>query len=184
MRSKKPVAFVVQKILCNLFSNVRNSWSQQNQQKCPLRLLLINSENVTTFVRMWLFFEKQNIVNFKKNLFFIRNQAYLRMRNYAEMFQTRKNFFGKCSLNPQYNVSRIRAILQQLYSNFSQISIVKSVNTSSMIIMFWFYLSFIFLQNWSYKACWRIIQSKNKSMSKFKWHWNMEVGKLAEEKIL
>ena len=142
MRSKKSVAFVVQKILRNLFSNVRKSWSQQNQQKCPLRLLLINLENVTTFVRMWLFFEKQNIVNFKKKPFLYLKPSLFAHAQLRGNVSDQKKFFGKCSLNPQYNVSRIRAILQQLYSNFSQIFIVKSVNTSSMIITFWFYLSF------------------------------------------
>ena len=46
------------------------------------------------------------------------------------------NFFWKCTFHAHYDVYRTRTFLQN-YSNFSQISIVKNVNTSFVNITFW-----------------------------------------------
>lgn len=64
--------------------------------------------------------------------------------------------FRNCSFQTYYDVYK-KTILQN-HSNFSQISIPKNEKMS---------------QRRFYKACRRIIQSKNKSVLKLKWHWNM-----------
>ena len=66
-----------------------------------------------------------------------------------------------------YDMYRTRTFFQN-YSNFSQVSIVKNVNTTLVNINY--ILVFIFLQKRSYKAC---RPTESKPMSKCKWHGSM-----------
>ena len=63
--------------MCNLFSMqkvyILKNYCQQNQEKLPVQHYFIFeelAENVITFVRMWSFLMKKNIVNLTKTYFF------------------------------------------------------------------------------------------------------------------
>ena len=71
MKSMKSAGFVVQKILCNLFSMqkvqmLNNLWHPKIKKSVQNNVALIFdviSKNVITIVRMWLFLEKKNTAN-------------------------------------------------------------------------------------------------------------------------
>ena len=71
MKSMKSVGFVVQKILCNLFSMqkvqmLNNLWHCKIKKSVQNNVALIFdviSKNVIAIVRMWLFLEKKNTAN-------------------------------------------------------------------------------------------------------------------------
>ena len=66
MKSMKSAGFVVQKILCNLFSTqkvqmLNNLWHRKIKKS--VLIFDVISKNVITIVRMWLFLEKKNTAN-------------------------------------------------------------------------------------------------------------------------
>ena len=57
---------------------LNNWWRQQYQEKCPLQHIFIFGvipKNVITFIRMWSFFTKKDIVNLRKICFLPENKA-------------------------------------------------------------------------------------------------------------